>query len=90
MIEQALVGLIAGFVYAVIGWWKKLGTEEKQAFNLKRAIATIVAGVMAGGLAGAGDIPMDSIIEILTLAFATIGATDVTVAKFIKNKTTDE
>ena len=89
MIEQALLGLIAGFVYSVLGWYKKLNTEQRQAFNAKQAIATVVAGVIAGTLAGVGDVPMDTIIEVITLAFGTIGATKVVAGNVIKKATTE-
>ena len=89
MIEQALLGLIAGFVYSVIGWYKKQTPEQKENFNSKRAIATVVAGVIAGTLAGVGDVPMDTIIEVITLAFGTIGATKVVAGNVIKKATTE-
>jgi len=83
MVEPTLVGLVAGFVYSLIGWIRKQPTTP-EPFNYKRLGATVVAGAIAGWIAGIGNIPLDNAMEIVVLAFASIGATEVTAAKTIK------
>lgn len=76
MIEQAIIGAIAGAAYGVVGFLDKAKHEPGTPFDAMKMAPIVIISGLAGGIVGwqSDGIPMESEIMVAVTMLTSLGA----------------